>query len=108
MGDFSQTWVGGGTVSQIKITNSGRTKIHPLCSQISQKPWGGWVGKHIWERSPKKNVSFYTFPNAIELIREIVTFTQKAGVERKEQVGGCERGRIGKLATQPQPQSHNM
>ena len=46
--------------------------------------------------------------DAIELIREIVTFTQKAGVERKEQVGGCERGGIGKLATQPQPQSHNM
>ena len=38
LGDFSQTWVGGGTVSQIKITNSGRTKIHLLCSQISQKP----------------------------------------------------------------------
>ena len=27
-------------------------------SQISQKPWGGWVGKQIWERSPKKNVLF--------------------------------------------------
>ena len=58
LGNFSQTWVGGGTVSQIKITNSGRTKIHLLCSQISQKPWDGWVGKHIWERSPKKNVFF--------------------------------------------------
>ena len=73
LGDLSQIWVGGGAdsqtfgdiyqplffqISQIKITNSGRTKIHLLCSQISQKPWDGWVGKHIWERSPKKKRFF--------------------------------------------------
>ena len=46
----------GGTVSQIKITNSRRTKIHLLCSQISQKPWG--FGKDL-----QKNVFFYALPN---------------------------------------------
>ena len=24
---------------------------------------GGWVGKKIWERSPKKTLFFYAFPN---------------------------------------------
>ena len=62
LGDFSKKWVGGGTVSQRKSTNSGRMKIHLLCSQISQKPWDGWVGKHIWERYRKKNSFFYSFP----------------------------------------------
>ena len=31
-------------------------------SQISQKPRGGWVGKHIWERSPKKKLFLDAFP----------------------------------------------
>ena len=30
--------------------------------QISQKPWGGLVGKHIWERSPKKKGFFGRLP----------------------------------------------
>ena len=33
-----------------------RPKVHLSFSQITQKPWGGWVLKQIWERSPKKNV----------------------------------------------------
>ena len=49
-------WGQRGTVSQIKITNSGRTKIHLLCSQISQKPWG--FGKDL-----QKNGFFYALPN---------------------------------------------
>ena len=28
-----------------------RPKFHLSFSQISQKPWGGWLGKQIWERS---------------------------------------------------------
>ena len=28
-------------------------KFHLSFSQISQKPWGGWVVKQIWERFPK-------------------------------------------------------
>ena len=70
MGDLSQMWVGGAADSQ---TRSKPLKIlpnHPeyriflpkfqlLFSQISQNPGvGGWVGKQIWERSPKKTVFF--------------------------------------------------
>ena len=32
-----------------------RPEFHLSFSQISQKPWGGWVSKQIWERSPKKS-----------------------------------------------------
>ena len=35
-----------------------RPGFHLSFSQISQKPWGGWVFKHIWERSPK-NIFFF-------------------------------------------------
>ena len=34
-------------------------KFHLSFSQISQKPWGGWVGKQIWERFPKKKRVFF-------------------------------------------------
>ena len=35
------------------------------CSQISQKPWGGWVGSQIWENFPKKG--FILAPTMIAL-----------------------------------------
>ena len=41
------------------------TQISPFVSQISQKPWGGWLGKQIWERYPKKKRFFFgSFPNS--------------------------------------------
>ena len=52
--------------------------FHLLLSQISQKPWCGWVGKHIWERSPKKNVFFYTFPYPILSLPQCNFFPQPA------------------------------
>ena len=66
-GDLSQMWVGGVADSQTRSkplktppncpeNRLFRPKFHLSFSQISQKPWGGWVGKQIWERSPKKNV----------------------------------------------------
>ena len=58
-GDFSQMLVGGVADSQTRSkppeNRLFRPKFHLLFSQISQKPWGEWVGKQIWERSPKKN-----------------------------------------------------
>ena len=39
-----------------------RPKFQLLFSQISQKPWGGLVGKQIWERSPKKTFFLDAFP----------------------------------------------
>ena len=38
-----------------------RPKFHLSFSQISQKPWGGWVGKQIWERYPKKTFFLAAF-----------------------------------------------
>ena len=32
------------------------TQISPFVFPNLTKPWGGWVGKHIWERYPKKKV----------------------------------------------------
>ena len=29
-------------------------EFHLSCSQISQKPWSGWVGSQIWKNFPKK------------------------------------------------------
>ena len=62
-------WVGGVADSQTRSkplrtspnypeNRIFRPEFHLSFSQISQKPWGGWVGKHIWERYPKKNVFF--------------------------------------------------
>ena len=34
-------------------------EFHLSFSKISQKPWGGWVGKQIWERYPKKKTFFF-------------------------------------------------
>ena len=31
-----------------------RPEFHLLFSQISQKPWGGLVGLHIWQNFPTK------------------------------------------------------
>ena len=59
--DFSQMWVGGVADSQTRSTPQNLPKspeFHLSFSQISQKPWGRWVGKQIWERSPKKNLFF--------------------------------------------------
>ena len=60
-------WVGGVADSQTRFkplqtppnfpkNRLFRPKFHLSFSQISQKPWGGWVSKQIWERYPKKNV----------------------------------------------------
>ena len=58
-------WVGGVADSQTRSkplktpeNRLFRPEFHLSFSQISQKPWDGWVGKHIWERSPKKSVFF--------------------------------------------------
>ena len=70
MGDLSQMWVGGVANSQTRSKHLKtppnhpenrlfRPKFHLSISQISQKPWGGWVGKQIWERSPKKKPVFF-------------------------------------------------
>ena len=70
LGDLSQIWVGGVADSQTRSkpfktppncpeNRLFRPKFHLSFSQISQKPWGGWVGKQIWERSPKKKNSFF-------------------------------------------------
>merc|ERR1712218_373671 len=70
LGDLSQIWVGGVADSQTRSkpfktppncpeNRLFRPKFHLSFSQISQKPWGGWVGKQIWERSPKKNGFFF-------------------------------------------------
>ena len=42
-------------------------EYHLSFSQISQKPWGGWVGKQIWERSPKKTRLFFLTPSLIKI-----------------------------------------
>ena len=71
LGNFSQMWVGGVADSQTRPNplktppnhpenRLCRPEFHLLFSQISQKPLGGWVGKHIWERSPKKILFFWT------------------------------------------------
>ena len=63
-GDFSQMWVGGVADSHPRSKTLKkkpnhpenrlfRPKVHLSFSQITQKPWGGWVLKQIWERSPK-------------------------------------------------------
>ena len=70
LGNLSQMWVGGVAVSQTRSKPLKTPPNHPenrpfwpefhlSFSQISQKPWGEWVGKQIWERSPKKNVCFF-------------------------------------------------
>ena len=72
LGDLSQMWVGGVADSQkrskpLKAPQNHlescpfRPEFHLSFSQISQKSWGGWVGKQIWERSPKKKLFFYAF-----------------------------------------------
>ena len=69
LGYLSQMWVGGVADSQTRSkplktppncpeNRLFRPKFHLSFSQISQKPWGGWVGKQIWEKYPKKNVFF--------------------------------------------------
>ena len=69
-------WVGGVADSQTRSkplktpptwpeNRLFRPKFHLLFSQISQKPWGRWVGKQIWERYPKKNVFFWQLPSCI-------------------------------------------
>ena len=77
MGDLSQMWVGGVADSQTRSkplktppnhpeNRPFRPEFHLSFSQISQKPWGGWVGKQIWERSPKKKRFFFgSFPYII-------------------------------------------
>ena len=68
-------WVGGVANSQTRSKHLKtppnhpenrlfRPEFHLSISQISQKPWGGWVGKQIWERSPKKKTVFFfgSFP----------------------------------------------
>ena len=67
-------WVGGVADSQTRSKPLKTPPNHPenrpfwpefhlSYSQISQKPWGGWVGKQIWERSPKKKRFFFgSFP----------------------------------------------
>ena len=32
-----------------------------------KKPWGGWMGKQIWERYPKKNVFLEVSPKSVYL-----------------------------------------
>ena len=72
LGDLSQMWVGGVAYSQTRSKPLQTPPNHPenrlfrpvfhlSFSQISQKPWGGLVGKQIWERSPKK--SFFWTPS---------------------------------------------
>ena len=41
-------------ITSTTTTTKNHPENHLLFSQISQKPWGGWMGKHIWENSPKK------------------------------------------------------
>ena len=64
LGDLSQMWVGGVAYSQTRSkplqtppnhpeNRIFRHEFHISFSQISQKPWDGWVGKQIWERFPK-------------------------------------------------------
>ena len=55
LGKLSQIWVSG-----VASSHPGQKKpyylwpeLHLLSSQISQKPWGGWVGAKIWEFFPK-------------------------------------------------------
>ena len=52
--------VGGVADSQTRSKPLFRPVFHLSFSQISQKPWGGWMGKQIWERSPKKRCFFWT------------------------------------------------
>ena len=67
---LSQMWVGGVADSQTRSkplktppncpeNRLFRPKFHLLFSQISQKPWGGWVGKQIWERYPPQKTCFF-------------------------------------------------
>ena len=64
LGDLSQMWVGGVADSQTGSKPLKTPQNHPenrpfwpefylSFSQISQKPWGKWVGSHIWENFPK-------------------------------------------------------
>ena len=65
LGDFSQTWVGGGTVSQIKITNSGRTKF-TFCVPKSHKNPGVGIQCILYtfgKDRPKKRF-LYAFPRS--------------------------------------------
>ena len=66
LGNLSQMWVGGVADSQTRSKPLKTPPNHPenrpfwpefhlSYSQISQKPWGGWVGKQIWDDFPKKN-----------------------------------------------------
>ena len=60
MGDLSQMWVGGVADSQ--------TRSKPL--KTPSKPWGGWGGKQIWERSPQK--TFFSPSLKLQDYRKIV------------------------------------
>ena len=66
-------WVGGVADSQTRFkplktppnhpeNRLFRPKFHLSFSQILQKPWGGWVGKQIWERFPKIKLIFLYLP----------------------------------------------
>ena len=70
LGYLSQMWVGGVADSQTRskpletLPNCPknrlfRPKFHLLFSQISQKPWGGWVGG--WENTFGKDLPKKTF-----------------------------------------------
>ena len=70
-GDFSQIWVGGVADSQtrpkpLKTSPNHpenrifRPEFHLSFSQISEKPWGGWVNR-FGRALPKKSF-FYAFP----------------------------------------------
>ena len=69
--DLSQMWVGGVADSQTRSkplkpppnhpeNRFFRPKFHLSFSQISQKPWGGWVNR-FGKGLPKRKF-FYTFP----------------------------------------------
>ena len=60
MGDLSQLWMGG--------VADTRTRSKPL--KTPSKPWGGWVGKQIWERSPQK--TFFSPSLKLQDYRKIV------------------------------------
>ena len=84
MGYLSQMWVGGVADSQTRFkplktppnhpeNRLFRPKFHLSFSQISQKPWDGWVGKQIWERFPKKNGIFFIPSLRIDRFQEAFT-----------------------------------
>ena len=90
--DLSQIWVGGVADFQTRFqtlkkkTNRPENrlfqpKFHLSFSQISQKHWGGWMGKQIWERflylpfkgnSQKKYFVFHLFMNSVNMLLKLV------------------------------------